>query len=298
MNPIGYLLTMKIRSDPTIQLNHWMIDARNRIQEKRSEPTSTLWALLSFFTNKPQSWLVAHPEFHISYSIARMLNCAIDKLVEGYPLAYIIHRQAFYGLEFFINPSVLIPRPETELMVETAIAWLRANPNRRVAAEIGIGSGCVSISLAHHINDLSIIASDISWSALQVAKKNIANYDLCNQIHLIQCDFLSGVFDKFDLICANLPYISSKELQHMEVSRFEPKIALDGGVDGLRVISNFLVNSPRWLKTDGILLLEIESHQEKSLLSQANSAFAQKSIRVLRDLAKFPRLVVVENLPL
>ena len=275
-----------------------MIDARNRIQERRSEPASTLWALLSFFTNKPQSWLIAHPEFHISYSKARMLNCAIDKLVEGYPLAYIIHRQAFYGLEFFINPSVLIPRPETELMVETAIAWLRANPNHRVAAEIGIGSGCVSISLAHHVKDLSITASDISWSALQVAKINIANYSLCDQIQLVHCDFLSGVFGKFDLIFANLPYIPNKELQHLEVSRFEPQIALDGGDDGLRVISNFLANSPRWLKTNGILLLEIESHQEKALLSQASSVFAQKSIRVLHDLAKFPRLLVVENLPL
>ena len=289
---------MMTRSNKTIQLNQWMITTRSRLLKKSSEPTSTLWALLSFFTGKPQSWLIAHPEFQISLQKAKLINNAIERIINGYPLAYIIGQQAFYDLIFFTDSSVLIPRPETELMVETALEWLRVNPNRHTTAEIGIGSGCVSVSLAYHVNDLCITATDISWLALINAKKNIANHNLANQIRLIQCDLLSSVYGKFDLICANLPYIPRKELRNMEVSRFEPQVALDGGEDGLFLIRKFLKNSPQWLKTDGILLLEIESYQEKSVLSLACSVFPQKSVRILHDLASLPRLLVVENNPL
>lgn len=272
-----------------------MSDARNRLLEKPSEPTSTLWALLSFFTGKPHPWLVTHPEFPISLRKVQKLNRAIERIEDGYPLAYIIGQQSFYGLDFFIDPAVLIPRPETELMVETALNWLLQHPDQRNVAEIGIGSGCVTIALAYHIKDLSITATDISWSALQNAKRNIAYHKLTDQIFLIQSDLLSSINNKFDLICANLPYIPSEELLNLEVSRHEPHIALDGGNDGLLFIRQVLENCSYWLATHGVLLMEIESHQENSVLSLANSMFAHKTIQVLSDLAKSPRLLVIEN---
>lgn len=286
---------MKTRINPKIQTSQWMTDARNSLLEKPYEPVSTLWALLSFFTGKSHSWLVAHPEFPISFRKAQKLNHALERIKEGYPLAYIIGKQSFYDLDFYIDASVLIPRPETELMVETALNWLLQHPRQRNAAEIGIGSGCISISLAYHIKNLSITATDISWSALQIAKRNIAYHKLTNRICLIQSDLLSCDNFKFDLICANLPYVPRDELSFLEVSRYEPHIALDGGNDGLFFIRQLLENSINWLATNGVLLLEIESRQENSILSLASSIFPHRNIQVFCDLAKLPRLLMIEN---
>jgi len=284
-----------VRSNLKIQVCQWLGEAKALLSKNSSEPNSTVWALLCHVTSKPQAWLIAHPEFLISAHDVDFLNNSIKRIMRGYPLAYITNTKSFFGLDFFINSSVLVPRPETELMVTMANEWLNTNADYRSMAEIGVGSGCVSIALAKQIPTLKIMASDLSWPALMIAKININTFHLHNQISLIQSHLLTFTQYKFDLICANLPYIPSRQLDKLEVNRFEPRHALDGGEDGLLLIRECLQRSPNWLQKNGMALLEIEYHQEKLVVDLAHTYFPQKRIRVLKDLAQLPRLLVIDN---
>jgi release factor glutamine methyltransferase len=189
---------------------------------------------------------------------------------------------------------VLIPRPETELLVEKAIAWLKENPSARSMAEVGIGSGCISITLAKSFYDLNIIATDISFQALQIAKKNIDYYSLFN-ISLIESDLLGCLDKKFDLICANLPYIPTQDLKSLSVGRYEPLIALDGGVDGLIHIKRLLEISSKFLTQNSILLMEIESTKFREVERISRQFFSDGSIQICNDLAGKPRLLMVQS---
>jgi release factor glutamine methyltransferase len=208
-------------------------------------------------------------------------------------LAYLIGHWPFFGMDFIVNPSVLIPRPETELLVENALTWLHANPSQRSMAEIGIGSGCISISLSKQILDLQICATDISLAALNIAKQNILQHSL-NNILLIQSNLLDCVSKKFDLICANLPYVPSPSLKFLPVCKYEPLLALDGGKDGLFYIRNFLRVAQSYLSGNSMLLMEIESTQKKAVMEIATLYFHDTSIQVINDLAHLPRLLIVQ----
>jgi release factor glutamine methyltransferase len=195
-------------------------------------------------------------------------------------------------MDFIVNPSVLIPRPETELLVENAITWLHANPSQRSMAEIGIGSGCISISLSKQILDLHIYATDISLAALKIAKQNIFKHSL-NNILLIQSNLLNCISNKFDLICANLPYVPSSSLKLLPVYKFEPLQALDGGIDGLFYIKTFLEVAQNYLSRKSLLLMEIESTQKNAVIEITNKYFRNSSIQVIDDLAHLPRLLII-----
>ncbi len=214
-------------------------------------------------------------------------------MISGEPLAYLIGHWSFFGLDFIVNPSVLIPRPETELLVENALTWLHANPSQRSMAEIGTGSGCISISLSKQIPNLQIYATDISFAALNIAKQNILQHSL-NNILLIQSNLLDCISKKFDLICANLPYIPSLSIQRLPLSKYEPIKALDGGKDGLFYIRNFLRVAQGYLSGKSMLLMEIESTQKNAILEIATLFFRDTSIQVMDDLAHLPRLLIVQ----
>jgi release factor glutamine methyltransferase len=209
-------------------------------------------------------------------------------------LPYLIGHWSFYGLDFLVNPSVLIPRPETELLVENALTWLRENPSKRSMAEIGIGSGCISISLSKQILDLQIYATDISFAALDIAKKNILLHSL-NNILLMQSNLLDCISKKFDLICANLPYIPSSSLKTLAVSKYEPHQALDGGKDGLYYIRNFVNDAKSYLSGNSLLLMEIESTQKNAVLEIAEQCFRNSFIQIIDDLAHLPRLLIIRT---
>jgi release factor glutamine methyltransferase len=216
----------------------------------------------------------------------------LERLISGEPLAYLIGHWSFFGMDFIVNPSVLIPRPETELLVENALTWLHVNPSQRSMAEIGIGSGCISISLSKQILDLQIYATDISLAALNIAKQNMLKHSL-NNIILIQSNLLDCISKKFNLICANLPYIPSSSIQSLPVSKYEPLKALDGGKNGLLYIRKFLRVAQCYLSGNSMLLMEIESTQKKSVLEIATLYFRNSSIQVIDDIAHLPRLLII-----
>ena len=167
-------------------------------------------------------------------------------MVDGYPFAYITGVREFFGRTFEIRPGLLVPRPETELLVEFAIDWLRVRPAMRSAVDVGCGSGSIAVTLAAEIPDLHVEAIDIDPLAVQVTTLNAVKHGVSQRVHAFEGDLLSGVQPTFDLICANLPYIPSETVLNLPASRHEPVLALDGGPDGLRLIDTLLEQSAQY----------------------------------------------------
>ncbi|NLY56191.1 MAG: peptide chain release factor N(5)-glutamine methyltransferase [Firmicutes bacterium] len=218
------------------------------------------------------------------------------------PLAYITGHKEFYGLDLLVNPAVLIPRPETELLVEAVLQYLESvsgGPDGAEipVAEIGIGSGAISIALAKQAPQVRIWASDISAEALDVAAHNVARHGVEGQVVLSVGPYFSGVPDnlkgKLKVVVSNPPYLSEQELSETEpeVQR-EPKIALVGGQDGLAVYRRIISEAPSWLAEGGLLALEIGARQAAEIIAllAETGAFAPPEVRT--DYAGFDRIVL------
>ena len=255
--------------------------------------------LLAHAIGHPRTWLLAHLDAPLSAAMLDSADQAFARLEAGEPLPYILGHWEFYGLDFDITPDVLIPRPETEMMVETAIKWLSASGERRTVADIGTGSGIIATSIAMHIPSTRILATDISRAALKVAKHNAEKFHVHHRIDFLECDLLPQHIDPlptdrhFDLICANLPYIPTQTMRGLPIFGREPTLALDGGKDGLDLYRRLLDIAPNWLAPNGMLLLEIEATQGLKALSLAYDLFSEASISLHQDLAGHDRLLEI-----
>ena len=278
-----------------------LIDLQPRIAKVSDTPVLDSQVLLAHTLGKSRSWVLAHPEARLTQEQSQELHGLVNRLAEGEPLPYVLGRWEFYGLEFKVTPDVLIPRPETELLVEQAISWLEANPQRRWAADIGTGSGCLAIALAVNVADLLVVAGDFSPEALQVAHDNALKHGVEARLEIKECDLLDGLHPptqaRFDLIFANLPYIPSGTLQKLAVSQWEPLQALDGGEDGLDHIRRLLKQAPDKLAPGGLLLLETESSLGAAVRDLAVRSFPHSINQLLTDMAGHERLVMVELRP-
>jgi len=254
--------------------------------------------LLAHILQKPRTWVLAHPEVELTAAQQYELERSTARRQQGEPLPYILGHWEFYGLDFLVSPAVLIPRPETELLIERALEWLHVHTGCRLVADIGTGSGCIAITLAKHIPDLQVTATDLSPQALEIAQQNAVRHRVAKQITFIQADLLAlpGMLptQPFDLIAANLPYIPSAPLAELPVSHFEPGLALDGGEDGLNLIRRLLHQATAYLSPHCCLLLEIEAGQGEAARNLAQAVFPQGKVTVLADLAEHDRLVTVE----
>jgi release factor glutamine methyltransferase len=255
--------------------------------------------LLANSLDKSRTWIEAHSETLLTRPQLAAAKKAVARLEAGEPLPYVIGHWEFYGLDLELSPDVLIPRPETELLVERAIEWLNASPERRTIADVGTGSGCIAIAIAKNIPDAKVVATDISLPALEIAYRNVRKHSVENQIAFVQCDLLPFYPDAlptdlhFDLICANLPYIPTRTLQKLPVYEREPTLALNGGEDGLNIVRQLLSIAPKWLAPNGMILLEIEASQGMSAVSLAYDAFDNVEIHLHQDLAGQDRLVEI-----
>jgi release factor glutamine methyltransferase len=225
------------------------------------------------------------------------LEIAVDRRMEDEPISYITGRKEFYGLDLIINNSVLIPRPETELLVKTALDVIPAQTSYTVA-DIGTGSGAIAIAIAKNRLESRIYAVDISRAALEVARINCDKHGVSSQIHLLQGILLEPVIDSVKLIVANLPYINHHDFGNLdkEIRVYEPEIALYGGKDGLGIIRELLqqVSASTW-KPDYILL-EI-GYDHCSLLSQAVNCFLPRaSIEIIKDYNSNDRLAIITGI--
>ncbi|GAB4470730.1 MAG: peptide chain release factor N(5)-glutamine methyltransferase [Anaerolineae bacterium] len=256
----------------------------------------TMQALLAHITGHDRAWLLAHAEAGLTASQAGRFAELMERAAQGEPLAYLTGEREFAGLAFHVEPGVLVPRPETEEVVNIVVRWAAnraAGPLRVI--DVGTGSGIIAVTLALRLPQAQITASDISADALRVAGHNARRHGVIDRITFVQGDLLTPFPGPFEVIAANLPYIASDELALLDVGRWEPEVALDGGADGLEIVRRLLEQAPSRLVPGGLLVLEIGYNQGAQAAAVCQSAFPKARVRVERDLAKLERIVVVET---
>lgn len=313
MNIDNYQLTI---SDALVEIH--------KVSKLHSDtPSLDAQVLLTHILQRPRTWVLAHPESQLSNEQRETLSQSLFQIGAGTPLPYILGHWEFYGLDFIVSPAVLIPRPETELLVEDALTWItrktghpqhnnknsssywRSSHNsgelkspKLYAADIGTGSGCIAVTLAKLIPDLHVTALDISGEALDIAHTNAQKHAVEDRIEFKISDIFSDLEvhpSKFDIICANLPYIPIRTLHSLEVYGREPTLALDGGSDGLNLVRRLLEAAPQHLALGGLLLMEIDASQGESTLKLAQEAFPAATVKLIPDLAGYDRLIRLET---
>ena len=275
------------------QISDILLELHTRLSSVSQTPLLDAQVLIGHVLGRTRTWVLSHPEADLSSDQEHTLRDALTRLEAGQPMPYVLGHWEFYGLDFIVTPDTLIPRPETELLVEQALSWSRTRTKPLRAVDIGTGSGCIAISLALNASNIHVMGCDISMTALQVAKANANRHRVSGKVDFVQCDLLPPVKVQFDLICANLPYIPTETLHSLKVYQREPEMALDGGEDGLGQIRRLLNEAETMLAPGGLLLLEIEASSGAAVHSLAHEAFPKADVQVLPDLAGHDRLVSV-----
>ncbi|MGI8786649.1 MAG: peptide chain release factor N(5)-glutamine methyltransferase [Pyrinomonadaceae bacterium] len=261
----------------------------NKVAEARREAKS----LLAFALNKNQTYLVAHSEYELNGEEEKRFQSVLERRARREPLQYIVGKQEFYGLDFVVTKDVLIPRPETELIVEAAIEIIKMGDR---FCEVGVGSGCISIAILHESKTTSAIGLDISEAALKTAWANAETHGVSDRLELKISDVYEHLKnEKFDLIVSNPPYISIEDIKNLqpEVREFEPLKALTDGKDGFSIIEKIVRAAPRFLKRGSFLLLEIGFNQADKVKKMFDENI-WREVKILPDLQGIPRTIKAE----
>jgi len=276
--------------------SHLTVDSASRLgaqqlQRVAEQPRLEAQVLLADSLGVTRTWLLAHAEVELSKAAAGAFVRQLARREAGAPLPYVLGWWEFYGRRFRVSPEVLIPRPETEILVEHALHWLCRQPGEMRVLDVGTGSGCIAISLAAEAQRCRVVATDLSAAALHIARANAGQHGVAARLSLVQADLAGGVVGHFDLLCANLPYLPTAELSQWEVSRWEPRPALDGGDGGTAVIRRLLPALPGLLSAQGMALLEIGDGQAAQVLHSIEQALPGWRVQSVADLAGIPRVV-------
>lgn len=253
--------------------------------------------LLMRALGRDRAWIYAHPEEGISPGKFSEYEALLAKRAAGVPTQYLTGTQEFWGLEFEVTPAVLIPRPETEHIVEVVLARLgeKGKQLETNIADIGTGSGCIAVALAKELPRATIYATDISDDTLVVAKRNAARHGYSDQIRFVSGHLLDGVAEplKFDVIASNPPYVATKDAASLatEVRAHEPHIALFGGEDGLEIYRPLIETASARLQVGGILALELGFGMFEAVSDLLNATMDWTQISATMDLAGIPRVL-------
>lgn len=244
--------------------------------------------------------IFAEQEREVGGAAAQDLAAMLEQRLTRQPLAYLLGYREFYGVNVLVTPAVLIPRPETEGLVEHALfmALMGMETRELVITEVGTGSGAIAVNLAIHLPAARIYALDISEPALDVAAYNIRGHSVADRVRLGHGDLLEPAPEPADVIVANLPYIPSGRIAELppEVQR-EPRLALDGGADGLDLVRRLLQQAPAKLKSPGVILLELDPEQFPAAVSIARQHFPQAGITAEQDLTHRDRILIINTNP-
>ncbi len=255
-----------------------------------AEPRREAVSLLCFALNRNQTFLIAHDDYELADDERKRFENFIRRRAAREPFQYITGRQEFYGLDFIVSPDVLIPRPETELLVDAA---LEIAPENARFCEIGIGSGCISTAILREIQTATAIGSDISETALKIARQNAEINLVAERLELVKSNVFENLrAEKFDLIVSNPPYISPEEMPtlQIEVRDYEPLTALTDGRDGLSIIEKIIADAPRFLTEKGFLLLEI-GHRQSAEVKKMFDKSIWGEVETRLDWQKIERIV-------
>ena len=302
-----------------------MIDVRTALKQGLAQlrearvPSFTLAAelLLLHVLGRDRTWLYAHPEEQVTLADAERFFALIVRRAAGEPTQHLTGKQEFWGFEFEVTPDVLIPRPETEHVIEVALDRLAVRERRAgrkqtltgkglQIADIGTGSGCIAIALAKELPHATIYATDISSAALAVARRNAARHSVSGRIRFLECNLLDALSDSplatrhspllLDLVASNPPYIGRREAATLmrEVRDHEPEIALYGGKEGYEFYADLIAQAAAHLKSAGILVLEL-GHNSLPAVQPLLDAPAWANVAVTNDLAGIPRIIAAER---
>lgn len=255
LQPVTWTLT------PATAVGRAVNAATQRLEEAGC-PTARLDAqvILAHVLGVGRSWLFAHYEVALEPAQAECYTELIARRIAHEPVAYLTGHKEFYGIDLQVDRRVLIPRPETEMLVDTVLAIAAAqSPAGMTIADVGTGSGAIALAVATNAPNVRVYALDISDAALDVARANFARLDMRRQIVPLRSDFLAALPECVDLIVANLPYVNSTDYQTLEpdVRVYEPQLALESGPQGLDAITKLLQQTQRYLNSDGMVILEI-----------------------------------------
>lgn len=259
-----------------------------------ADPAFEAELLLSAATKQPREYLLTYPNATIDAASQNTFYNAVAQRAAGQPIAYITGRKEFYKIPLFIDKHVLIPRPETELLVEEALLYLRDGGMDApvFVADIGTGSGCIAIAIAFHMPNAFISAVDISEAALKTAFKNILMHNLQDQIELLQGNLVEPLRNPVDLIVANLPYLPHGTPVSSDVGA-EPSIALYSGGDGLQHIKELLQLLPGHVNKGARIFLEIHPPQARTLTRLVDSIIPRAHVEIKKDLSERDRVAVI-----
>jgi len=288
--------------------------------------------LLMHALGRDRTWLYSYPETPLEAAVAEKYFALISRRAAGEPTQYLTGKQEFWGLEFEVNRAVLIPRPETEHVIEVALERLRTRGTEtdwragellRVA-DVGTGSGCIAVALARELPRAEIFAADISAAALEVAQRNAARHGASDRVHFVNCDLLCGVADSghgppeggaasmpcpygekpsgngatsFDLIVSNPPYVARDDAGQLqrEVRDHEPDAALFGGPTGVEIYSRLIEQAGSLLRRGGILALELGYNSAAHVEGLLKAELGWTHVKVTNDLAGIPRVIAAER---
>lgn len=277
----------------------WAVQALSQAQIK--SPLLTADLLLAFVLGWDRVRVLSHPEEEISPEAVERFQSLIHRRAGGEPLQYLTGEQEFYGLVFRVGPGVLIPRPETEILVEKAIHLIRRGPGSGIRIlDIGTGSGCIAASIAHEVLACSGCAVDISAAALRIARENLVRHGVDGRIRLVQSNLLDcfPCAPQFEFIFCNPPYVALKDCDSLppEVRFYEPHRALFGGESGMELYNALMPEVPLRLTAGGYLLLELGAGQADEVSGLAKNAGLSVEA-ILPDLQGIPRCLVARKHP-
>ena len=224
----------------------------------------------------------------LSESELSTYRAQVARRAHGEPVAYVVGHKEFMALDFEVTPAVLVPNPDTEVLVQVAVACAREAGRPLRVADVGTGSGCIAVAIAHYAPDVEVWAGDLSSQALEVAARNVARHELEQRVHLVCGDLMEPLPGTFDLVCANLPYVAAGAALPVEV-RSQPGVALYAGRDGAELVSRLLEAAPARLNPGGRVLVEVDPSILTPVLEVADRQYGGR--RIHRDLGGHERVL-------
>ncbi len=284
----------------TISISEAILQA-SEVLRKAGVPEARRGAgsLLSFVLEKDRTFLISHAEDHLGDQQLYRFQEGVERRARGVPLQYITGIQDFFGREFRVTTDVLIPRPETELLVEAALEMIGGSEATPLICDIGTGSGCIAVTLLCERRHARAVAVDLSSAAIEVAKQNAADQCVANQIVFVVSDCFASLdssVNQFDLVVSNPPYVSAEVVSGLqrEVRDHEPLVALSPGPDGLSIVRRLIQEAPAFVKENGHLLIEI-GFDQGSAVQRLVDEEVWHLIDIRPDLQGIPRIVVLQK---
>lgn len=279
----------------TLTLQELLRSATSRLSATSATPRLDAELLLAHVLGWPRARLLAERDHAPTVAELAAFQALVERRSAGEPVAYLVGHKEFYGLDLVVTPATLVPRPETELLVELALEAAKGMGRAPLLiADIGTGTGAIAVALATHLPAALVYAVDLSAEALEVAGRNVERHGLDGRVRLLQGDLLAPLPGPVDIIVSNPPYTMIDEIEP-NVRTYEPRLALDGGPDGAAIYRRLIAAAPAYLRPGGALLLEIGAWQGHLVAGLLRQALPQAAIAVHQDLAGRDRVALAKG---